>query len=141
MAADDYVSNYVFEVQLGLTCNISFSKISNMSSEIEYEVFADGGNNDRMFFFEKPKRKLDTIIMERGMAVGVVDAVLSQLTEGIKINDIMIQVKKNGATKKIFFIEQGIISKRSFSDLNAMSGEVLIKKLELQHTGIVEVPV
>lgn len=138
---DKYVSNYEFEVQLGLMVKISFQKISNIASEGEFEIFADGGNNDRMYFFEKPKRKPDHMIFTKGMATGAQSAILSCLVEGIKVNDIMILVKKNSRTEKVFYIEQGIISKVSFSDLDAQNGQVLIKSLEMQHTGVVEIPV
>lgn len=138
---DNYISNYEFEVQLGLMVKVNFQKISNIESEGEFDVFADGGNNDRMYFFERPKRKPDRIIFSKGMAIGTKSAILSCLVEGIKVNDIMILVKKNSTTEKIFFIEQGVISKVSFSDLDALDGKILIKSLEMQHTGVVEIPV
>lgn len=140
-SGDDYVSNYSFEVQLGLVIKISFSKISNIVSEGEIEVIADGGNTDRMFFFEKPKRKPDTITFSKGLAVGLGAAVMSWLVEGLKVNDIMILVKKEGRTKKIFYIEQGILTKIAYSDLDAINDEIMIKTMEMQHTGIVEIPV
>lgn len=138
---DNYVSNYSFEVQLGLVIKISFSKISNIVSEGEFEVIADGGNIDRMFFFEKPKRKPDTITFSKGLCTGLTATVMSWLVEGLKVNDIMILVKKDGSTKKIFYIEQGVLTKIAFSDLDAMNGEIIIKTMEMQHTGIVEIPV
>ena len=138
---DDYVSNYNFEVQLGQTIKVNFSKISNISSQKEYEVIADGGNTSGMYFFEKPKRKPDTVIFSKGLATGAEADKLSWLVEGVKIYDIMILVTREGITKKILYIEQGILSKVSFSDLNAMQNEIIIKTMELQHTGIVEIPV
>jgi len=138
---DEYVSNYSFEVQLGLVIKIGFAKITNISSEREYGIQADGGNNDRMFFYEKAKRKPDVISFHKGLTTGVGAAILAWLVEGLKVNDIMILVKKNGSTEKIFFIEQGIVTKVSFSDFDALKGEVIIKTMEMQHTGVVEIPV
>lgn len=138
-SGDDYISNYSFEVQLGLMIKISFSKVSNIGSEAEIDVRAEGGNNDRMLFFEKPKRRPDTIMFSMGWGTGLKVSLLSCLVEGLKIDDIMILVKKGATTRKIFYIEQGIISKIKFSDLDALHGEVMIKTLELQHTGLVEI--
>lgn len=138
---DGYVLNCNFEVQLGLSVKVNFSKISGISSNAEYEVIADGGNTDRMYFFEKPKRKPDTLTFSKGMAAGYGADILSWLVEGIKINDIMILVRQEGRIKKIFYIEQGILTKISFSDLDALRNEIIIKTMELQHTGIVEIPI
>ncbi|RKI44404.1 hypothetical protein D7V86_01665 [bacterium D16-51] len=137
---DSYVSNYSFEVQLGLVIKISFSRISNIASEGEVEVISDGGNTDRMFFFEKPKRRPDTITFSKGLSKGLNAMVMSWLVQGLKVNDIMILVKKGGGIEKIFYIEQGILTKIAYSDLDAMRGEIIIKTMEMQHTGIVEIP-
>lgn len=138
---DSYVSNYSFEVQLGLVIKISFSKISNIVSEGEFEVIPDGGNTDRMFFFEKPKRKPDTITFSKGLSMGLNAAVMSWLVQGLKVNDIMILVKKGDSTQKIFYIEQGILTQIAYSDLDAMRGEIIIKTMQMQHTGIIEIPI
>lgn len=136
----DYASNCNFEVQLGLNIKINFSKISGISSNKEYETIADGGNTGRMYFFEKPKRKPDTVAFSKGLAIAA-DKALSWLAEGVKINDIMILVKEENLIKKIFYIEQGILTRISFSDLDAIHNEIIIKTMELQHTGIIEIPV
>lgn len=70
---------------------------------------------------------------------GTQAGVLSCLFPGLKINDIMIFVKKDDVTQKSFYIEQGIISKISFSSLDSLSAEIIVKELELKHTGLVEV--
>lgn len=136
-----YVSNYNFEVQLGLTVKINFSKISNISTKRDFGVLADGGVNDRMYFFEKSKREPDTLTFHKGLAVGVGAAILSWLSAGLKINDIMILVRKDSVLKKIFYIEQGILTSISYSDLDALNGGVIIKTMEIRHTGVKEIPV
>lgn len=142
-AREDYIPNYCFEVQIGLLLKVNFSKISNMSASREYEVFGDGGNNDRPFFFEKPKRRPDVLTFSRGMLKNVSSAVQAWLVEGLRVNDILILVKKEGSSgpDKIFFVEQGYISKVSYTDLDAANDSILIKTMEIQHTGIIEIPV
>ncbi len=136
-----YVPNYNFEVQLGLTIKVNFSKISNLSFNREYDVITDGGNGDSMRFVEKPKRKPDTLILSKGLTSDAGSSILSWLVAGVRIYDIMILVTCEGVARKIFYIEQGILTNISFSDLDAMRNEIIIKKMELQHTGIVEIPV
>lgn len=138
---DNYIPNYSFEVMLGLFSTLGFSKISNMQTGKECEVIVDGGNADRPYFFEKNKTEPDTIIFEKGMQTGMLDTFYSQLTEGTLIDEIMINVKKDGKREKSFYIEQGIVTKISYSDLNASKGEIMIKRLEMKHTGLVEMTV
>lgn len=140
-SGDGYVLNYIFEVQLGLIIKINFSKISGISSNAEYGIIADGGNTDRMYFFKKPKRRPDTVTFSKGLVTRAGGDILSWLVVGMKINDIIILVKQEATTQKIFYIEQGILTKISFSDLDAIRNEIIIRTMELQHTGIVEIPV
>ncbi len=135
------MGNYTFEVKLGIFLSLSFSRISNLSSELEYETIGEGGNNDKMVFLNKPHRRPDRIVFEKGLQTGAMDAVYAFIAEGVKINNIMIFVKKDSKTEKIFWIDQGIVTKRSFSDLDAMKGTILIKSMELAHTGLIELAV
>ena len=136
---DEYLTNYTFEVQLGMS-KINFAKISNISTDLEYEIIGDGGNNDRMQFFEKPNRRPDTIVFEKGLKKES-DAGMAFVVVGMKFDNIMILVKKGMTTERIFFIEQGIVTRIGYTDLDAGRGEILIKRIELQHTGIVEMMV
>ena len=141
MTQDSYMGNYIFEVKLGIFLNLSFSRISNLSGELEYETVGEGGNNDKMVFLNKPHRRPDRIVFEKGMLTVVSDALYAFISEGVKIYNIMIFVKKGARTEKIFWIDQGIVTKRSFSDLDALRGTVLIKSMELAHTGLIELAV
>jgi len=138
---DEYVPNFVYEVQLGLVIKIGFSKISNISSDAEFEVIPDGGNNDTMYFFGKAKRKPDAITFSKGLAMGKGANELSWLAAGLKVNDTIITVRKERQAKRVFYIEQGIVTKVSFSDLDAINNQLMIKTMEMQHTGIVEISV
>lgn len=107
----DYILNCSFEVQLGRTTKISFSKVSNICAQREIEEHGDGGNIDRMYFFLKPKRSPDTITFTKGLVSGTQAGVLSCLFPGLRINDIMIFVKKGDVTQKSFYMEQGLYSR------------------------------
>ena len=136
--AYDLIPGYEFEVQLGMFITINFMKISNMSSAGEFDVRADGGNNERMFFSAKPHRTPDTLTFHKGWSSSLASMALSFLTPGLKIEGIMIMVKKDGKLKKSFYIEQGILTRVSFSDLDAMNSSIIIKTMEIAHTGLKE---
>lgn len=136
--AYDLIPGFEYEVQLGMFLSINFSRISNLSSTGEFDVRADGGNNERMFFSPKPHRTPDTMVFHKGWASGISSMILSFLTPGLKISEILIMVKKDGKLKKSFYIEQGILTRISYSDLDAMSSSIIIKSMELAHTGIKE---
>lgn len=138
---NDYVPNFVYEVQFGLVIKMGFTKITNISSDAECETAADGGNNDIMYFLGKPKRKPDSITFSKGLAIGKGADKLSWLAAGLKVNDTIITVRRDKQAKRVFYIEQGILTKVSFSDLDAMNNQFMIKTLEMQHTGIVELMV
>ncbi|MBR1740816.1 MAG: phage tail protein [Lachnospiraceae bacterium] len=133
---DDLIGVYEFEVQLGLMINLSFSKISGISRSGEVGIIGDGGDNDSMHFYLKPRRKPDVIRFEKGWATGMEATMMSWLTEGLVINDIMIIVKQNGSMNKILSIDKAVLSRITYSDLDALRGDIMIKSMELQHTGV-----
>lgn len=103
---DEYVPNFVYEVQLGLVIKIGFAKVSNISSDVEFDTIADGGNNDTMYFLGKPKRKPDTITFSKGLAIGKGADKLSWLVAGLKVNDTIITVRKESRLKGSFILSR-----------------------------------
>lgn len=132
---------YNFVLSLG-PLMMSFSKVSNIVTSIEYETIQEGGNNDYPHVFKKPKQQPDTLIMEKGVRKGIADTPLNLLIEGMTI-EVGTIIVMNGLTdiQKVFYFKRGIITKREFSELNAMSNEIMIEKLEIAHSGLVEIPI
>ncbi|MFT4105829.1 MAG: hypothetical protein QM657_08710 [Lacrimispora sp.] len=137
-AAKDFIGSYEFDVQLD-TVQVNFSRITNMGSEIETEVFVEGGNNDYPIIRKKPSRSPDIIIFEKGMPRTSKGSIFEILREGMKLTNILIFVKKAGSIVKIYGIDEGLILSRKFTDLDAGSSSIFIEKLELAHTGISEI--
>ena len=67
--SEDLVANNRFIVTLG-PLMYSFSKVTNISDSIELETITEGGYNDSPRFFEKPKAKVETLVLERGVQAG-----------------------------------------------------------------------
>ena len=138
VSQDELIGSYEFEVQLGLMVKLAFSKISGLSRTGDIGIIGDGGDNDSMHFYLKPRRKPDILRCEKGWATGKTASIMSWVTEGLIVNDIMIVVKQNGKMKKLLTIDKAVVTKIEYSDLDASSSKVMVKTMELQHTGVNE---
>lgn len=135
------VPSHSFLVTIG-PAMFSFSKISNLMSSVEYDSIIEGGNNDYPHLFKKAKTQPDTLILEKGVRTRSSDLSFNLLTEGMQVEMVTIMLLKNGTDlEKVFFFKKGMIVKRQFSTLDAMSNELLIETLEIAHSGLVEVPI
>ena len=135
------VPSHSFLVAIG-PAMFSFSKVSNLMSQIEYDAVNEGGNNDYPLLFRKPKTQPDTLILEKGVKTRSSDLVFNLLLEGMQVEMVTILLMKDTIDlEKAFYIKQGIIVKRQFSNLDAMSNEILIESLEIAHSGLVEIPI
>lgn len=136
----EFITGTEFDVRFDLI-KVSFAKVTNIGSKIEYDTFVEGGKNDCPIYLEKPKTKPDTVIFEKGMHTGLGSMVFSQMKEGSKIKNVMIFVKHNGSTKRILYFNSGVILSKEISAMDAMSNSVLIEKIEIAHSGLKEMPV
>lgn len=135
------VPGHSFLVTIGPAV-FSFSKISNLMAQIEYDAVVEGGNNDYPHLFKKPKTKPDTLVLEKGVKTRSSDAIFNLLLEGMQVELVTILLLKDGVDlEKAFFFKKGIIIKRQFSNLDAMSNDLLIETLEIAHSGLVEIPI
>lgn len=137
---DDIIPSYCFAVQMDST-KMNFSKVSNISGNIEVETITNGGNNDMPIVLRKPKRTPDMLVFEKGVYTTPEDVNFSAFKEGKKINSIIITVKRDGKAVRMFCASHGVIIKRQFSNLDAMQGDILMESLQIAHTGITEVTV
>lgn len=119
----------------------SFSKVSNLVSQVEYETVSEGGNNDYPLLFPKQKTSPDTLTLEKGVRTRDSDQAFNSLTEGMQVEMVTIMlVKESKQLEKAFYFKKGLITKRSFSNLDATGKELLIETLEIAHSGLVEIP-
>ena len=137
---------YSFEVYFGNQVKIGFSRVSNLSFGQGINTILDGGKRGEYSMLrksdrERRHRRLDTIVMERGVGTGADDEVIRELVSGVHLKNIMIKMLLQGKPVRMFAIDEGMITRCSFSDLDALRSEVLIRRLEIRHTGIEEVTV
>lgn len=135
----EYITGTEFDVRFDLV-KVSFSKVTNIGSKIEYDTFIEGGRNDAPLYFKKPKTKPDTVIFEKGLHNGLGSNFFGLLKEGMGVKNVMIFVKYRGNTSRILYFDEGLILSKEFSVMDAMSNSVLIEKMEIAHSGLKEIP-
>lgn len=135
---EDLVANNRFIVTLG-SLMYSFSKVTNISDSIELETITEGGYNDSPRFFEKPKAKVETLVLERGVQAGDSLGLDLMLKVGMHVYVAIIIVMNEGKVAKTYSFEEGIVTKWEVGGLEAVGKQLLIKKLEISHTGLLEI--
>ncbi len=134
---EDMIGNNQFRVAIGPAV-FSFSKVTNLSDTVEYEPYQEGGFNDYPRLLKKPKTKMETLILEKGIRVGVKDVSMMALTTGVWVTAVVIMVMKHNRVVKSYFFEQGVITQWELGDLNALGNEILIKRVVITHNGLHE---
>lgn len=118
---------------------IGFSKITNMSQSAELETIMEGGYNDGPRFFTKPKSKVETLVLEHGIKNNFIsNLTIDSLKVGTKVSMGIIMVMDGMIPLKTLYFEYGIITKLDYGELDAVNKTVLIRKLEISHTGLIE---
>ena len=138
--AVEYFTGSEFEVTFDMV-SVSFSKITNVGTRIDLETYSEGGRNGSPLYFQKPKKRPEIIIFEKGVHDGVSGAAFNQIKEGTHILNVMIMIKNNGSLSRVVSFNDGLVLSKKFSSLDAMSKSVLIERLEIAHSGLFEVPI
>lgn len=132
MSAGDYVGSAVFVVNIN-GMELGFSKISGLTSGVEYDTYVEGGG--QMHLFYKPSSTAGTLTMEKGISMVDQDAV-NQLAPGVSIKGLSITLQKNGENVENYYIESGMVVSWQLGPLDALSSAVAVKTFTIAHTGI-----
>ncbi len=118
---------------------LGFSRVSNISATMEFEAVAEGGVNDRIHYLQKPRQTLDKLILEYGIASGeLLRTTLgagSELSLGIVI---MVMPEKGLVPTATYEADWGVVTKWEIDTLDAESSGLVIKRVEISHTGLSE---
>lgn len=118
---------------------LGFSKVSNLSASTEFETVAEGGLNDRVHYLVKPRQSLDKLILEYGIASGELTrttlAAGTELSMGIVI---MVMPTSGSIPTATYQADWGIVTKWEIDTLDAGKSGILIKRMEIAHSGLSE---
>lgn len=134
---EDMIANNQFRVAIGPAV-FSFSKVTNLSDTAEYEAYQEGGFNDYPRLLKKPKTRMETLVLEKGVRVGVKDLPAMALTTGVWVAAVIIMVMKHNKVVKSYYFEQGVITQWELGELSALGKEILIKRVVITHSGLHE---
>lgn len=134
---DKILANNQFMVTVGPLA-YSFSSVTNISDSMEVEAVQEGGVNLHPQILWKPKTKLETIVLERGIQVGTGGLQDKILTTGMPVFVVTIMVMNRKEVSKVYFFDEGIITKWEVGNLKAIGKDILIRKVEITHTGLHE---
>lgn len=120
---------------------LSFARITNISHALETEQIQEGGCNWAPEVLIKPASRAETIVLERGIQTGAASVAAEKLLGlGNYILAATIMVMGPGGTvSKVYGFEEGMVTKWEVGGLDAMGKDILIRKLEISHSGLYEV--
>lgn len=139
MAAQD---NLAKRTQFKVILNgmpLGFSKISNISTAMEFETVVEGGVNDKVHYLQKPRQSMDKLILEYGIASG--ELTRATLTAGYELTSgivIMVMPDSGSIPTATYEAKWGVVTKWEIDTLDAASSGLLIKKVEIAHNGLEE---
>ncbi|MCL2068825.1 MAG: phage tail protein [Oscillospiraceae bacterium] len=126
---------------------ISFSKVSSVEINIESEGLMEGGENRYVRSLIKPVSSEKTMVLEKGIVGGGVaqSLLMSAANLFLRVGSdfdyiTIIVLDQLGLPKKMYLATGCILKKRRLSELNAMSGEVLVESMEFIYEDLTEVP-
>lgn len=138
----DYASSYEFFVEFDLDgsskhSTLSFAKISNLQSKIEYETIYEGGNNNPILL-PIPSKQPETVTFERGILISGRKGDWDTIQPGMMVEHVVIHIEKNQGVVKNLEFDHGIVLLKEYPLLNALSNEIYVEKLQIAHSGLKE---
>lgn len=126
---------------------MGFSKVSGVECSVEFETLQEGGLNDQVHVLTKPGSQQGTLQLERGVvADGSYKDLLAALTPGrrisVPVSIILCHQTEDGLKQvRCFSFNDGLVTRRTMGEFDAMSGQIILEKLEISHAGLVEIEV
>ena len=123
---------------------LSFSRVSNIGRSLECETFVEGGLNTMVRSFAKPKQQQETLVLEKGVNAyrdyhfNLYENLGLRVGGRIKQAVTLVVLGDEFFSDRYYSFNEGIVIKWEVGNLDAMSSEVLIERLEIAHSGLEE---
>ncbi len=132
----DFLKSFRFHVYIGAT-KMGFSKISGVERSAETESVQQGGVNDHVYTLSSPVKSEKTLVLERGLAYsrGLLAASL-KVGKRLSTDMLILIYDDGGLPRTAVYVKNPYVKKHSFSDLDAMSGQVLVERFEVVYDSL-----
>lgn len=134
MEQGEFLTNQDFRVHVGRN-TYGFARISSISAELEYESVSEGGRNSHPLLFRKSRTKQEVMTLEKGVSL-MSSGVAMSLAVGTRMTGVIIGIMKGQKECLDYTFDEGIVTKVELGNLDAMGHDILIKKMEIAHTGL-----
>lgn len=135
-----------FMVLIGMSILTGFQKVTNIGTQNMYEQFVEGGNNSSPVYLIKPNSNVNTMVFEKGVGVfnplSTLHGVKFDMVIKAKIPILIMVLNQKDEIIRMLAVKDALPVKWEMADLNAMSNnDVLVDKLTVIHSGIIEIPI
>lgn len=123
---------------------LSFSKVTNMSRNTEYDTIAEGGLNSMAHTFTKAKQQQETLILEKGVNISRKKDSENLAKLGLKPGGrirqavTLVVLGDDRKMERRYGFDEGVVIRWELGGLDAMGNEVLIERFEIAHSGLKE---
>lgn len=130
-----------FAVRIGADVLGSFTAVSGISHEIEMETFNEGGRNSGPLFFPKGPMA-QRLTLERGVVYA--DAYAIWMTAALtgsytKLQGIIEMYDITGQILHTWLVSEVYPVRIEGPNFNAMESEIAMERIEIMHTGILQI--
>lgn len=130
-----------FDVNLGLDLlglNGSFTQVSGLGREVDYETYIEGGTEEPHYFYRQVAPQ--TLVLERGLVTGVDQFALwlqaLQFGSMIRLAGTISLMSPQGETVKTWIITDAYPMKYVGPTLIAGKSTVAVSRIELAYNGV-----
>lgn len=132
---DEFLTNHQFTVYIN-DKTYGFAKVSNLGQEEEYESILEGGRNWTPLYFRKPSGKFGTLTLEKGMRSDAGKDEADWMAVGLRLTGVIIAISDMSKESVQYTFDEGYITKVEVDNLDAMGNSVLLRKVEIAHSGL-----
>ncbi len=135
-----FFSTAIFQVRLG-ELEAGFKSVQGLESSVEYDVYPEGGANEFVHVFVRPASQPGRLIFEQGVGQKELFTFYhGEIAVGYTFEEIgtVTLFSMQGEAMRSYSFLYPTVVKWELSQLEGNDSQILIRKLEVLHRGIVE---
>jgi len=136
---------YKFIFVFGALITGGFSSVRNIERKVNRYYYQEGGVNNHPIILADQQTSPHTLILEKGFVrpYAIKVSLDAEIVGNIHLwmPGFLYVANEDYIPVRLFTFERGRISEWSTSDLEAKDPNIMVDKLTIEHTGLLEVPV